>query len=73
MHMDSYPETPLGPGLKLRPDCRLLSPDHSQCTPGTCTNAGSECKPIEIDLFQAVCHSSLEQDGESRKQRGKII
>jgi hypothetical protein len=57
----------------LRLDCRQLFPDHGQCPPGICTNAGSECKPIEFDLFQAMRHSSVEQDGKSKKQRGKII
>lgn len=56
-------QTPQSSELMLRLDCRRLFPDHGQCPPGTCTNARSECKPIELDLFQAMRHSSVQQDG----------
>lgn len=51
-----------GPGLMLCMDCHRPFPDHDQCPPEPCTNAEKECKPIEFDLFQAMHHSSVDQD-----------
>ena len=60
-------ESAAGSRIDAALDGRQLFPDHSQYPPGTCRNAGSECKPIEFDPFQAMCHSSAGQDGKLRR------